>query len=380
MRRILSFVVLIVFLSNTTFCQQIPAIQDAKEFVFAQKKSKIENCAFEFAPWQAVESQNCQLNKEKFRKNKETTRLYAFFPIPYTAQHFYDYMVDNTVLVSANTPQDFRNQFKHELTDKNFPAVIICPGGSYHHLGMKHEGYQVARWFTQQGYAAFVLRYRVSSHRAHHPDMIQDLQLAIAMLKQYADAWYIDTTAIGAIGFSAGGHLVLHSGITHDNFIEKELPTAKNYGLRPNYIMSIYPVVSMEDSIAHQKSRKNLLTKKYTESDIHQFCIEQYIPEDLPPTFVLACTDDNVVDVRNSRALWQALNNKQINFSSYAELPTGGHGFGMYKNNSEATKDWNERLLKNWLDMIPAINQYPYRESFDEFFNKKRLLVMPDEN
>ena len=198
------------------------------------------------------------------------------------------------------------------------PAVIICPGGSYHHLGMKHEGYQVAQWFAQKGYAAFVLRYRVSSHGAHHPDMIQDLQLTIALIKKFGNE-LIDTTKIGAIGFSAGGHLVLHSGIEKHNYIKNEFPSSEKYGLRPNYIMAIYPVVSMEDSIAHQKSRKNLLTKKYTQDDIHKFSIEQNIPDDMPPTFVLACTDDDVVDVRNSRALWQSLKEKNINMQEVAD-------------------------------------------------------------
>ena len=47
-------------------------------------------------------------------------------------------------------------------------AMIICPGGSYHHLGMKHEGHNVAQWLNQHGIAAYVLRYRIGEiGRAH---------------------------------------------------------------------------------------------------------------------------------------------------------------------------------------------------------------------
>ncbi|MBR7034326.1 MAG: alpha/beta hydrolase, partial [Bacteroidales bacterium] len=291
------------------------------------------------APWQYVHSVT---SNGKVKKTKETTRIYTFLPTNYSKE------------------------------DKKVPAVIICPGGSYHHLGMKHEGYQVAQWFAQNGYAAFVLRYRVSSHGYHHPAMIQDLQLTIALIKKFGNEW-IDTTKIGAIGFSAGGHLVLHSGIEKQNYIKNEFPASEKYGLRPNYIMAIYPVVSMEDSIVHQKSRKNLLTKKYTESDIHQFSIEQNIPDDMPPTFVLACTDDDVVDVRNSQALWKSLKEKQT-YYLYNEIQTGGHGFGMFKTKSEQTKDWNEKLLKPWLD-------YPQERAkeFQSFFKSYNNLVKPDE-
>lgn len=352
MKRILALAASVIFF-NFAFCQMIPSVQNAKKFVVAQKESKTPNCAFEFVPWQAVESQNCILNNEKFTKNKATTRLYAFFPdtILYNS-----YFIDNTLLVSANLLkyQDAQ-KFLHQQNGEKYPAVIICPGGSYHHLGMKHEGYQVARWFAQQGIVAFVLRYRVSSHGAHNPDMIQDLQLSIALLKQYADVWHIDTTRIGAIGFSAGGHLVAHAAITKENFIQKEVPTSTKYSLRPNFVMPIYPVVSMEDSIAHVRSRKNLLTKNYTKEDIHKFSLEQNIPDDMPPTFILACTDDDVVDIRNSRALFSALPKKIIYECKYTEIPVGGHGFGMFKTKSEQTKDWADKLLKNWLELIEIL-------------------------
>ena len=59
----------------------------------------------------------------------------------------------------------------HGLSDSIAPtaAVIICPGGSYHHLGMSHEGFASARWFSSHGIAAFVFRYRVAYNFRHDP-------------------------------------------------------------------------------------------------------------------------------------------------------------------------------------------------------------------
>lgn len=286
------------------------ALFNANAQVSSCKKA---NCTDEIALWDLIDG------------SKKTTRLYTYLPASY------------------------------DTSDTKIPAVIICPGGSYHHLGMPHEGHQVAQWFVEQGIAAFVLRYRVSSHGAHHPDMIQDIQATITYLKTFADVYKIDTTKIGAIGFSAGGHLVAHAAITHENFIKKEFPISAKYDLRPNFVMPIYPVISMEDSIAHVRSRKNLLTKNYTEQDIHKFSLEQNVPDDMPPTFILACTDDDVVDIRNSRALFEALKQKQISNYMFTELPVGGHGFGMFKTKSEQTKNWADKLLKNWLEQIKVI-------------------------
>src|SRR3569832_694670 len=43
----------------------------------------------------------------------------------------------------------------------NHPAVIVVPGGAYKMLASIHEGREVADWFTQRGFTAFVLKYRL---------------------------------------------------------------------------------------------------------------------------------------------------------------------------------------------------------------------------
>lgn len=47
-------------------------------------------------------------------------------------------------------------------TSTKRPAVIVCPGGSYHHLGIYNEGYKSAQWFSENGFVAFNLRYRTA--------------------------------------------------------------------------------------------------------------------------------------------------------------------------------------------------------------------------
>lgn len=238
--------------------------------------------------------------------------------------------------------------------NNNGAAVIICPGGSYHHLGVPHEGKKTAEWFNEQGVSAFVLCYRTSYNRAHHPAMIQDFQRCMQFVKENADEYGIDTTRVGAIGFSAGGHLVTMSGaFGKENFIE-ELGVQTNVSLCPNWIAAIYPVVSMQDSIAHRKSRKNLIGKdNITKDNIDKFSMEFQIPYDMPPIYVQASIDDDVVDYRNSVALDKALVDKNINHK-FVLFETGGHGYGM--KDCEFTKEskWQETLLQ-WLKDIDII-------------------------
>ena len=48
----------------------------------------------------------------------------------------------------------------------NNPAIIICPGGSYFWHDINTEGHDVAIWLQQNGFSAFVLKYRTGGPMA----------------------------------------------------------------------------------------------------------------------------------------------------------------------------------------------------------------------
>lgn len=262
------------------------------------------------------------------------------------------------------------------LTRQSVPAVIICPGGSYHHLGMPHEGFASARWFSEHGFAAFVLRYRVAYNCHHYPDQLEDLQMAIVYIREHAGEFNIDKNKIGAIGYSAGGHLVTMAGefaSTHNELPKLGIETTES--VRPDFVMPIYPVVSMQDDIGHKWSRRSLLGHQwkepnatrgwsplnfwghaYSQSLKDEFSMELNVPDDMPPTFILACEDDPVVIYENSVRLEKALAAKNIPhlFVSY---PKGGHGFGMKENSLIMEEShWNDEKLLPWLKQIGIVN------------------------
>ena len=237
-------------------------------------------------------------------------------------------------------------------TAEKKPCVIICPGGSYHHLGLKNEGFSSARWFRSLGVNAFVLQYRVAYNCHHFPEQLQDIQMAIAHVREHSAEYGIDPKRVGAIGFSAGGHLVTMAGeFSAKNQLEAVGVSTKE-SLRPDFVMPIYPVVSMQDDIAHRWSRRSLLGhRKYTQSLKDEFSMEnpQNVPADMPPVFLLACEDDPVVIYENSVRLDKTLSERGVDhvFVSYAE---GGHGFGMMENSKiMMNHHWNNEKLLPWL-------------------------------
>ena len=237
---------------------------------------------------------------------------------------------------------------KAENAEENAPCIIICPGGSYHHLGLYNEGYKTAQWFSKKGVHAFTLRYRTNEASYNHPAMLQDIQKAIQIIRENAQHFGINENKIGLIGFSAGGHLVTMAGAFFESHDElKKIGIEHEVSLKPNFIIPVYPVVSMQDEIAHKWSRKSLLGKNPTQEQKDEFSMEKQIFSGMPPVYVIACKDDNVVDYRNSVELVKSLqkNNVPHKFSLY---DWGKHGFGMLENRFMKTFHYNDEIF-TWL-------------------------------
>src|ERR1043166_5301601 len=108
----------------------------------------------------------------------------------------------------GTTPNDIPTltPFLPELGKASGAAMIVCPGGAYAHLS-DHEGAGYAKWLSENGIAAFFLKYRLGPNGYHHPAMLQDAARALRTVRAQAEKWKIDPKRIGIIGSSAGGHL-----------------------------------------------------------------------------------------------------------------------------------------------------------------------------
>lgn len=230
--------------------------------------------------------------------------------------------------------------FLPEPGKANGAAVVVCPGGSYYWLSKKVEGTMVAERLAEAGFAAFVLFYRHSGTRYflfrdlafpqnHYPDALDDLRNAVIRIRKNASEYSVDSSRIGVMGFSAGGHLVLNSG--------EEVIEDQGISSRPSFIVSIYPVVTMSDeSIVHKRSRSALLGRQGKDESLRRrLSMELDVPSDMPPVFLVNCADDPIVDRRNSEVMDKALSESGIRHR-YIQFPSGGHGFGV----SSAEADW----------------------------------------
>jgi len=224
-------------------------------------------------------------------------------------------------------------------------AVIVVPGGGYTHLAMWHEGVEIAQKLNEQGIAAFVLKYRLPSDETMIKKEIgplQDAQRAIQLVRQNAAQWGVDTSRVGIIGFSAGGHLTSTAG-TH--FTKAYIDNPGNISLRPDFMILMYPVISFYDSIAHRGSRESLIGKTPTPEMTREYSNEFQVTPATPPTFLISAGDDQTVLVANSLHFYEALQHNGVPAEMHI-YPHGGHGFGLHNN---STRDlWFDRLM-TWL-------------------------------
>ncbi|MGO8864649.1 MAG: alpha/beta hydrolase [Acidimicrobiales bacterium] len=200
-------------------------------------------------------------------------------------------------------------------------GVVICPGGGYFMLATAHEGFDVAHWLADRGVAAFVLKYRVMETPAGDEEMatflargvasdrvdtsgpeaflseiltrmeafasipLADGVAALRLVQTQAHDWGVRADRVGAVGFSAGGRLVL------------DLALQEDATERPAFVGAIYAPTP-----------------------------ERPVPADAPPLFLAAAADDPLFDGSiRAHAAWRQAG-RPVEAHLYAK---GAHGFGM---------------------------------------------------
>lgn len=268
-------------------------------------------------------------------------------------------LIAASALAAVNIWEETPGHERVELTpyiatgDVKPVSVIVCPGGSYFWHDINVEGHDVARWLQQNGITAFVLKYRAGgvwafvSHyrllwRGHrYPDPQDDLLQALRYVRSHAGKFGIDPTRIGAMGFSAGGHLVMSAA---ELFPQDE---------RPAFVAPLYPVVTMTHECVHKRSRRGLLGDSKTRDAALRdtLSLELHVPADCPPVFLVNCVDDPIVDYRNSVLLDSAFTAQGVKHV-YLQYRTGGHGFGASDTKGTAEcRQWKEKFLE-WITTI----------------------------
>lgn len=231
----------------------------------------------------------------------------------------------------------------------NRKAVIIFPGGAYHHLAYDYEGTDIAKWFNSQGITAFVLKYRLPESKSlitNHLAPLQDAQRALRLVRYHAEEWNISKDQIGIIGFSAGGHLASTLGTHYDEKIYDAMDSIDSLSARPDLMILVYPVITMKAPYTHVGSRTSLLGISPKAELVDYYSNELHVSNKTPQTFILHSADDKAVPVMNSILFFEALQKEEV-FTEMHIYPEGDHGFSLAIGKG-SLQNWTH-LLSDWI-------------------------------
>ncbi|CAM4416075.1 alpha/beta hydrolase [Zobellia roscoffensis] len=209
----------------------------------------------------------------------------------------------------------------------NGTSVIIAPGGALYALSINSEGRDVAKWLTDKGITAFVLKYRlvptgedavqeVSEEGQTNPTRIgervapvmplsvADGLSAVSYVRENAEKYQLDPSKIGFMGFSAGGAVTM--GVAYNY----------NENSRPDFLVPVYAWTSAYPV--------------------------QEAPKNAPKMLIVCASDDPLGLAPGSIEIY----NSWIKSGKLPELhmySKGGHGFGM-KEQGLPSDNWIQRF------------------------------------
>jgi len=211
----------------------------------------------------------------------------------------------------------------------NGAALLLIPGGGYQRVAIGHGGRALLEHFADQGYAAYLLKYRLPGDGwAAGPDApLQDAQRALRHIRARAASAGHAPERIGAMGFSAGGHLAAmlasRAGAT---YAPVDAIDRQPLGIKVSALL--YPVVLMTGAHVHRPSREELLGPSPDPARAERYSPAAAVSPRTPPTFLAHALDDRVVPAENGLAMLSALRSAGVPTEAY--LPEiGGHGFGL---------------------------------------------------
>jgi acetyl esterase/lipase len=225
-------------------------------------------------------------------------------------------------------------------------AIVICPGGGYGHLSMDREGQQIADWLNSIGVAGFILKYRHGGVGYGHPAPLQDAQRAMRIVRSKAKQWNINPERIGIMGFSAGGHLASSAGTHFQNNYYEPNDAIDKASCRPDFMILLYPVITMEDTYTHKGSKRNLLGENPDPKLVESLSNEKQVTDKTPPTFLVHSSEDKTVPVENSIFFYLALRKAGVPAEMHI-YQNGSHGSAIEKKYG-VISTWPERCAE-WM-------------------------------
>ena len=223
-------------------------------------------------------------------------------------------------------------------------AVVMCPGGGYVRLPAGPAEGAEEKWLNRLGVTVFTLTYRFGDDGPSAP--LRDVLRAIRLVRSRAAEFAVRPDRIGVMGGSAGGHVATSAATLYDDPEGRTGAALDSVSGRPDFVVLLYPVITMRDPYVHRGSRGGLLGLHPTPELIDHYSTELHVTKDTPPAFLVSTQADKSVPLENSMMFFEALRKAGVPAELHL-FEKGPHGFG-FTPGLGPTSDWPARC-EAWL-------------------------------
>jgi acetyl esterase/lipase len=202
---------------------------------------------------------------------------------------------------------------------------IVLPGGGYAAYA-ENEAEPIVEWLDEVGIKASVLRYPLN---ARHPIPLEAVRSEVRRLRAMGVA------RVGAIGFSAGGHLAGHAALSDPSRRDTRLDLA----------VLGYAITSME--METYRSARLILVGEDAPPELRRdTSLDALVTRAAPPFFIWHTAEDPYVPVEHSYRLAAALAAQGVPHAFHV-FSKGPHSLGLARGAGEPSA-WTE-LAAAWL-------------------------------
>ena len=205
---------------------------------------------------------------------------------------------------------------------KRLPVVVFIHGGGWRNGDKDQSLWQCFR-YASDGFIAITVSYRLIDE-APFPQCIEDVKTAIRYIKSLSNEYPIDTDHIGVWGYSAGAHLALMVGLSHENeWFRSDLYRDFDSSVKCVVAIAAPTYFSNENrrnSVMSETQRRNL-------SFLERVSPLSYIHESQLPVLMIHGTKDAIVPARHYRVFQESCLEKGIKNFTLVEAVDGGHMF-----------------------------------------------------
>jgi acetyl esterase/lipase len=219
-----------------------------------------------------------------------------------------------------------------------FPAIVCVHGGGWIH-GKRQDlstpkvvgQHSFIELLASRGFVAATVSYRLAP-KAKFPAQIEDCKAAVRWLRANAKKYKVNSPHIGAVGFSAGGHLVSLLGTTDKKDGFEGTGGNPDESSRVQAVVNFFGPTNFNTKDWSEEVEKTflipLLGAKYKDKPelYKRLSPINYVTKDDPPFLFFHGTKDTLVGLRHSRELAAKLRKVGVS-AKVVEMEGAGHGW-----------------------------------------------------